>query len=100
MKPFPKAGIAGAWADGRDLDPSDTTALSVREKALILLAVAAQIPCQYCVWRDTRNAHAAGASVEEVSEPVAMAELTRHSSTIFNGLVIDFGTFKKNSGGQ
>ncbi len=100
VKQFPKAAIAGAWAEERDLELSDTTALSPKEKALISLAVAAQIPCQYCVWVDTRSAHAAGATDEEVSEAVAMAALTRHWSTVFNGLGIDFETFKAELGGK
>ncbi len=100
VKRFPKAGIAGAWAEERDLEMSDATALSPKEKALISLAVAAQIPCQYCVWLDTRTARAAGASDEEVSEAVAMAALTRHWSTVFAGLAIDFDQFKADFGGE
>ena len=41
VKMFPKAGIAGAWAEVRGLELSDQTALSPKEKALISLAVSA-----------------------------------------------------------
>ena len=41
VKSFPKAGIAGAWAEVRDLQFSDKTALNAKTKALIGLAVAA-----------------------------------------------------------
>ena len=99
VKVFPKAGIAGAWAEERDLELSDATALSVKVKALIALAVAAQIPCQYCVWLDTKTARGAGASDEEIAEAVAMAALTRHWSTVFNGMAIDFDQFKTDFGG-
>ncbi len=99
VKAFPKAGIAGAWAELRDLEMSDKTALSPKVKALISLAVAAQIPCQYCVWADTRSAREFGASDEEIAEAVGMAALTRHWSTVFNGLQIDFEQFKKELGG-
>jgi AhpD family alkylhydroperoxidase len=96
---FPKAGLAGAWAELRDLELSDKTALPVKTKVLISLAVAAQIPCQYCIYADTEAAKRAGASQEEIAEAVGMAALTRHWSTIFNGLQIDFETFKKEMAG-
>jgi AhpD family alkylhydroperoxidase len=72
----------------------------MKTKALISLAVAAQIPCQYCIWADTRDALAAGATEDEVHEAVAIAGLTRHWSTIFNGYQVDFETFKQELGGE
>jgi AhpD family alkylhydroperoxidase len=100
VKQFPKAGIAGAWAELRDLEFSDQTALTPKMKALISLAVAAQIPCHYCVWADTQGARRAGATEDEIAEAVAMSALTRHWSTVFNGLQIDFEQFKKDFGGD
>jgi AhpD family alkylhydroperoxidase len=97
---FPKGAVAGAWAEERDLELSNKTALSPKEKALIGLAVAAQIPCEYCIWLDTRSAKSAGATQEEIAEAVAMAGLTRHWSTFFNGMQIDFGQFKQELGGD
>jgi len=97
---FPKAGLPGAWAEVKAIELSDKTALSPKVKALISLAVAAQIPCQYCIWSDTRDAKAAGATDEEIGEAVTMAALTRHWSTIFNGLQVDFAEFKKDFGGD
>ena len=97
---MPRAALPGAWAEERDLEMSDATALTPREKALISLAVAAQIPCQYCIWLDTRSAKAAGASDEEIAEAVTMSALTRHWSTIFNGLQVDFDQFKADFGGE
>ena len=97
---FPKAAVAGAWAEVRDLELSDKTALSVKEKALISLAVAAQIPCTYCVWEDTKTARDAGASDEEIAEAVAVAAVTRHWSTFFNGMALDFDRFKADLGGE
>lgn len=100
IKLFPKAGVAGAWAETRDLELSDKTALPPKTKALISLAVSAQIPCQYCVWLDTKTAKENGASGEEIAEAVAMAGLTRQWSTFFNGMQIDFDQFKKEFGGE
>jgi AhpD family alkylhydroperoxidase len=99
VKLFPKGAIAGAWAEQRDLELSDKTALSPKVKALISLAVAAQIPCQYCIWADTKTAKAMGASQEEIAEAVAMAGLTRHWSTFFNGMQLDLTQYKAELGG-
>lgn len=100
VKQFPKAGLPGAWAEVKAIELSDKTALPPKVKSLISLAVAAQIPCNYCIWSDTQDAKRAGATDEEIQEAVAMAALTRHWSTIFNGMQIDFDTFKKEMGGQ
>ncbi|QND65503.1 carboxymuconolactone decarboxylase family protein [Mesorhizobium loti] len=100
VKQFPKAGLPGAWAEVKSIELSDKTALPPKVKSLISLAVAAQIPCNYCIWSDTQDAKRAGATSEEIQEAVAMAALTRHWSTIFNGMQVDFDTFKKEMGGQ
>lgn len=95
VKAFPKASIAGTWQQEKDLELSDKTALSPKVKALISLAVAAQIPCQYCIYADTLSAKGFGASEEEIKEAVAMAALTRSTSTVLNGMQVDLPTFKK-----
>lgn len=100
VKQFPKAGLPGAWAEVKAIEFSDKTALPPKVKSLISLAVAAQIPCSYCVWSDTENAKRAGATDEEIQEAVAMAALTRHWSTIFNGMQVDFAQFKKDMGAE
>ncbi|MBZ9795915.1 carboxymuconolactone decarboxylase family protein [Mesorhizobium sp. ES1-4] len=100
VKQFPKTGLPGAWAEVKAIELSDKTALPPKVKSLISLAVAAQIPCTYCIWSDTQDAKRAGATDEEIQEAVAMAALTRHWSTIFNGMQVDFNTFKTEMGGQ
>jgi len=95
MKQVPPAALPGAWAEMRDLQLSDTTALSSKEKELIGLAVAAQIPCEYCIYAHTAAAKAAGATDEEIGEAVGMAAVTRHWSTYLNGLQIDPAEFRK-----
>ncbi|TIT87509.1 MAG: carboxymuconolactone decarboxylase family protein, partial [Mesorhizobium sp.] len=88
VKQFPKAGLPGAWAEVKAIELSDKTALPPKVKSLISLAVAAQIPCNYCIWSDTQDAKRAGATDEEIQEAVAMAAITRHWSTIFNGMQV------------
>jgi AhpD family alkylhydroperoxidase len=96
---LPKAALPGAWIEARDVLFTDS-ALDAKTKALIGLAVSAQIPCSYCIYDDTLNAKRAGASDEEIKEAVAVAALSRHWSTIFNGNQVDFETFKKEMGGM
>ncbi|CDX19310.1 Alkylhydroperoxidase like protein [Mesorhizobium sp. ORS 3324] len=100
VKQFPKAGLPGAWAEVKAIELSDKTALPPKVKSLISLAVAAQIPCSYCIWSDTEDAKRAGATEEEIQEAVAVSALTRHWSTIFNGMQVDFAQFKKEMGGE
>jgi AhpD family alkylhydroperoxidase len=95
---MPKAGFAGAWQQLKDLEFSKDTALSPKVKALIELAVVAQIPCEYCIWADTAAAKAEGASDEEIREAVAVAATGRYWSTMLNGLQVDLPTFKQEFG--
>ncbi len=95
LKVFPPEGIAGAWAEMKGLQLNPHTALSNKEKELIGLAVAAQIPCHYCIYFHTESAKANGATDAEVREAIAMAAATRHWSTVLNGSQIDMEQFKK-----
>jgi AhpD family alkylhydroperoxidase len=97
FKVFPQAGIAGAWDEFKTVQLNPNTALDGKTKQLIGLAVAAQIPCQYCIYFHTAAAKANGASDEEVQEAVAMAAITRHWSTVLNGMEVDLPAFKKDT---
>jgi AhpD family alkylhydroperoxidase len=94
---YPKQGVAGAWAVQRDLILGESS-LDAKTKALISLAVAAQIPCTYCIYSDTQDALRAGATEEQVHVAVAIAGQTRNWSTVLNGNMIDFETYKKELG--
>ena len=95
FRAFPEVGIAGAWDEFKSVQLSQTTALPAKIKELIGLAVASQIPCSYCVYFHTAAARANGATDEEVRETVAMASITRHWSTVLNGMQVDLPTFKQ-----
>jgi AhpD family alkylhydroperoxidase len=95
FKQFPPAGIAGAWAEFKSVQLNPNTELSAKTKELIGLAVAAQVPCTYCVYFHTAAAKANGASDGEIREAIAMAAITRHWSTVLNGSQMDLATFKK-----
>jgi AhpD family alkylhydroperoxidase len=95
LKQFPEAGIAGAWAEFKAVQLNPKTRLSGKMKELIGLAVAAQIPCQYCIYFHTAAAKANGATEEEIREAVAMAAIVRHWSTVLNGMQADLATFSR-----
>ena len=97
FKVFPQSGIAGAWDEFKTLQLNPNTALDGKTKQLIGLAVAAQIPCQYCIYFHASAAKANGASQEEIAEAVAMAAMTRHWSTVLNGMEVDLDSFKKDT---
>jgi AhpD family alkylhydroperoxidase len=81
-------GFKGLWLG--------ETALPGKYKDLISIAVASQIPCQYCTYADTQFAMKLdGATQREVNEAVMMASLTRLASTILNGSGQDEAEFKK-----
>ncbi len=100
FKSYPPSAVAGAWAmtKGLVIDPGNK--LDPKVKSLIGLAVAAQIPCTYCIWLETKFAKASGATEEEVAEAVAQAAYVRHWSTYLNGMQVDFETFKAEFGGD
>lgn len=100
LRQVSKAALPGAWAEVKALQFSGETALPPKVKALISLAVSAQIPCSHCIWEDTESARRAGATEDEIAEAVAIAASTRHWSTIFHGMQVDFETFRKELGGD
>jgi AhpD family alkylhydroperoxidase len=95
FKAFPEAGIAGAWAEFKAIQLSPKTKLDGKTKELIGLALASQIPCQYCVYFHTAAAKLNGATDEDIREAVAMAAIVRHWSTVLNGMQVDLAAFKQ-----
>jgi AhpD family alkylhydroperoxidase len=95
IKKYPQASLAGAWREMRDVEMNPTTALSGKYKTLIGIAVAAQIPCRYCLIADTEFAKLEGATEQEISEAVAMGAYVRHWATLLEGLNVDESTYKR-----
>ena len=90
----PEASAASAWQEYMAvMNPKG--ALDDKTKQLIALGVAAQIPCQYCIYADKGFAKLDGATDEELSEAISMAALTRHWSTFLNGVDLNQTTFRK-----
>ena len=95
-----ETALPGLWQSTKALQFSPDTALDMKTKALVSLAVSAQIPCTHCIWMDTGSARAAGATDQEIAEAVAVAAQTRAWSTIFQGMQVDFEQFKAELGGS
>ena len=98
FKRFPAESIPGAWEEFKSIQLNPSTAVSGKYKELIGLAVAAQIPCHYCVHFHTEAARLNGATDEEVNEAIAIAAVTRHWSTVLNGALIPESEFRKQAG--
>lgn len=81
---YPAAALKPAWEDTKAVfNPKG--AIGGKHKRLIALAVAAQIPCEYCVIAQSKKARKAGATEEEIKEAIAVAAIMRKWSTVLNG---------------
>jgi AhpD family alkylhydroperoxidase len=94
FKLVPDLALPGAWQEMKALHLNPATALPGKMKDLTALAVAAQIPCEYCIYAHTEFAKLNGATDAEISEAVAMGALTRKWSTWLNGIQTDEGKFR------
>ena len=93
LKALPPESRQGAWQDIKDLAFSPTS-IEGKYKFLMSLAVSAQIPCQYCVIADTKDAKVAGATEAEIHEALHIASMTRKWSTILNGSRMEQSAFE------
>ena len=90
----PQAAVSSAWQEWMAVF-SPKGALDGKTKELIGLAVAAQIPCQYCIYAHTLGAKHAGATDDQIKEAIAASAMTRKMSTELNGNQYDMTEFKK-----
>lgn len=97
---FPEEALDAAWQDYQATYADPDAALDAKTKQLIALAVAAQIPCDYCTLGHTKGATEAGATDEELKEAIAVAAQVRKLSTMLNGYRYDMEKFQAEMGGQ
>ena len=90
---FPQQALSFAWQEDQAIEKPG--ALDTKTKQLIGLAVAAQVPCDYCVYYHTKAAEAEGATADQIKEAIAAAALTRKWSTVLNGSNYDMAEFRK-----
>ena len=95
LQRFPGVARAGAWRQMRDVQMNPATAISGKNKELMGLAVAAQVPCRFCIIAHTEFARLNGATDAEITEAIAMASFTRDMSTMLNGMQVDEAQFRK-----
>jgi len=69
-------------------------ALTVREKALIALAVAHAVQCPYCIDAYTRVSLEAGSNLEEMTEAVHVAAAIRGGAALIHGLQMQHAAAK------
>jgi AhpD family alkylhydroperoxidase len=90
----PQAAVSPAWQEWMAVfNPKG--ALDGKTKQLIGLAVAAQIPCQYCIYAHTLGAKHVGATDDQIKEAIAASTLVRKMSTDLNGSQHDMTDFRK-----
>src|SRR4051812_20311567 len=94
LNTIPDVALPGIWNEMKSLQLNPGTALSAKNKELLGLGVAAQIPCHYCIIAHTEFARSNGATPAEIGEAVAMAGITRHWSTFINGAQLDEAKFR------
>ncbi len=92
----PSEVIEQAWGMQRELELNDT-ALDMKTKELIGLAIASHIKCRYCVYFHSEVAKAHGATAEELREAAAMGGMTDFFSNAITGAQIDFDQFKRDT---
>jgi AhpD family alkylhydroperoxidase len=89
FKRYPVSALVPLWGQVKGVLLNGSTGISVKEKALLSLAVASQLPSDSCVKDYTAMARGNGATEQEIQEAVAMAGFTRSASTILNGSLTD-----------
>ena len=94
LKLFPEAGLPGAWAEWKNVEMGPT-AVPGKYKELMGIAVAAQIPCTYCLYAHKEFSTLNGASAAEQSEAIALSALVRHWSAFANGVQQDWASFSR-----
>lgn len=94
FKAVPDEGLAGAWLHMRNIETSADALLAGKYRNLIGLAVAAQIPCRFCILSTTEFAKLEGAKERELREAVAISGSVRRWGAYLNGLQINESVFR------
>ena len=87
------AAAEAAYRKSLDLNPD--TAIPLKYKQLIGLAVSGATRCRYCAYFHEEAARLFGASEEEITETALMARSTMGWSTYLNTLQFDYDEFTK-----
>lgn len=91
---LPDSVFASTWAQFKAIHVEGAMSLPPKQVSLLGIAVAAQIPCQYCLYAETANARLFGATDQEIKDAIMVAAVTREWSTLMHGLSPDLEAFK------
>ena len=94
LKDYPSPGISGVWEDMKGIELNPNSSIPRKYKELIGLAVAAQLPCRYCVYFHTKASELYKATPNDIKEALAMASTVGRWSTILNGSQVRMSEFK------
>lgn len=94
LQVYPESALAAGWSVIQETTFNEDAALDAKTRELIALAVAAQIPCNYCIRFHTEAATSMGATTEELREAIFTAAVTRHWSTMLYGNVYPMEDFE------
>ena len=87
--------IPSEWQTFKSLDLNSETAIPLKYKQLIGLAVSGATRCRYCAYFHAEAARLFGASEDEITETALMAKSTMGWSTYLNTLQFDYDEFTK-----
>ena len=90
---YPDSMVAGAWAWMSDVEDGKG-AIDPKTLQLIGLAVASQIPCEYCTYYHRKAAASLGATKQEIAEAAAMAGYVRNWSAVLYGTGADVAEYQ------
>jgi len=91
---YPDSMLGGAWAWMNDVEDGEG-ALDLKTMQLIALAVAAQIPCEYCTHYHRAAARSEGANEQEIAEAAAVAGYVRNWSAVLYGTGADLDDYRQ-----
>ncbi len=91
---YPDSMVGGAWVWMNDVEDGEG-AIDPKTMQLIGLAVAAQIPCQYCTYYHRKAALSLGATEQEIAEAAAIAGYVRNWSTVLYGTGADLEGYQR-----
>lgn len=94
LENYPDSMVGGAWFWMNDVEDGEG-AIDAKTMQLIGLAVAAQIPCQFCTYYHRKAALALGATEQEVAEAAAIAGYVRNWSTVLYGTGADLASYQQ-----
>lgn len=90
----PKQAMPGMWAYFKSTTLNPDNVIPPKYRELMQLAIASQIPCEYCVFFHTESAKAYGATEKEIKEAIVHGTSTRAWSMIIQGNQVDMEQFK------